>query len=386
MYEFATTLNLLLHRFREAGVTASGSKLILATPKVQIVGSVVSAEGWHLEHGLINKIVKWPYCESVTEVRGFLGTAGVGRRWIKNFSLIAKPLTALCRNTDNDFIFGEQERTAMDKLKKLVTHAPVLKKIDYELAATITRGPRASNHGLVVLAVDSSIYGAGWVIYQYNESDKHPALFGSCTFNATESRYSQPKVKLYGVFRAMKECRHRIWGVHFRLDVDASYLKKMIHEPDLPNAPMTRWVTYIQLFSFELNHVPANKHRVEDGLSRRPPTDDDSGESDGEGELEKLIGSTSRGNQRFLAFRCAMADTQSSDTKTVLGLDFKPTGDTGTLAITTLGEFESHKANRVKEWQRMYPASYRLTARPRAHNADVVQAEQLEPRWFKYHQ
>ncbi|KZT73503.1 hypothetical protein DAEQUDRAFT_641268, partial [Daedalea quercina L-15889] len=76
VFEFAMTLNVLLHRFWEAGVTASGAKLILATPKVQIVSSVISALRWHLDHGLVSKVEKWPYCESVTEVRGFLGTAG----------------------------------------------------------------------------------------------------------------------------------------------------------------------------------------------------------------------------------------------------------------------------------------------------------------------
>ncbi|PCH42737.1 hypothetical protein WOLCODRAFT_74194 [Wolfiporia cocos MD-104 SS10] len=89
----------------------------------------------------------------------------------------------------------------------------------------------------------------------------------------------------------MKECHHRIWGIRFKLEVNAKYLKQMIREPDLLNAPMTRWVTYCQLFDFELCHVPADKHAVVDGLSRRPSTEDDSDESDGEEQLERLIGS-----------------------------------------------------------------------------------------------
>lgn len=268
VYEFATTLNLLFHRFRKAGVTASGSKLVIATPQLRIVGSVESAEGWHLEHGVVNKVLKWPYCKSVSEVLGFLGTAGVGQRWIKNFALIAKPLSVLCRATDALFVFGEEQRQAMDLLKEIIAQAQVLRKVDYNAAILVTLLPCTSDHGLIVLAVDSSIYGAGWVLYQYDEMDKHPSLFGSCTFSAAESRYSQPKAELYGLFRAMKECWQRIWGVRIRVDVDASYLKQMVHELDLPNAPMIRWVTYIQLFDFLLKHIPAAKHQAEDGLSR----------------------------------------------------------------------------------------------------------------------
>ncbi|PCH38841.1 hypothetical protein WOLCODRAFT_84590 [Wolfiporia cocos MD-104 SS10] len=78
VYKFATTLHMLFQHFIEAGVTASGLKLVLAMPRLHIVGSVVSQEGWQLEHGLVNKILKWPYCTNISEVQGFLGAAGVG--------------------------------------------------------------------------------------------------------------------------------------------------------------------------------------------------------------------------------------------------------------------------------------------------------------------
>ncbi|PCH33218.1 hypothetical protein WOLCODRAFT_64157 [Wolfiporia cocos MD-104 SS10] len=80
VYKFACTTDKLLARFVEAGITASGSKLVITTPRLKIVGSIVLSEGWELDHGVVNKILKWPYCESVSEVRGFLGTAGVGRK------------------------------------------------------------------------------------------------------------------------------------------------------------------------------------------------------------------------------------------------------------------------------------------------------------------
>jgi len=64
--------------FIAAGITASGKKLVLAMPHLHIVGTIVSKDGWHLEHGLITKILNWGLLTSVTDVRLFLGTAGVG--------------------------------------------------------------------------------------------------------------------------------------------------------------------------------------------------------------------------------------------------------------------------------------------------------------------
>ncbi|RDB15415.1 hypothetical protein Hypma_004284, partial [Hypsizygus marmoreus] len=118
VYEYATTLDRFFVRFITAGITASGKKLVLATPRLHIVGSIVSYEGWHLAHGLVSKITNWGPLNSVTDVRAFLGTAGVGRKWIKGFSLIAKPLTMLTRTTTSDFYFGPAELDAQNSLKK----------------------------------------------------------------------------------------------------------------------------------------------------------------------------------------------------------------------------------------------------------------------------
>jgi hypothetical protein len=169
----------------------------------------------------------------------------------------------------------------------------VLVHLDYELAKIVSRHHRPSeDEGLVVLAVDSSMYGLGWVVYQIQNSEKHLVLFGSCTYNKTESRYSQPKAELYGVFRALKELRHHIWGIYFRVEADAKFLLEMLHALDLPNAPMTRWLMYIQLFDFDLVHVPAEKHKVPDGLSRHKPSPLDSDDEDAEAYLDSFTGST----------------------------------------------------------------------------------------------
>jgi len=123
------------------------------------------------------------------------------------------------------------------------------------------------------------------------EKEKHPVIFGSCTFSDTESCYSQPKLELYGVFRAVKDLWHRIWGIHIRIDVDAKFLIEMVKQPDLPNAPMTRWISYIALFDYEICHVPAQSHAAVDGLSRRKHTPKDSEDEDAEDFLGKFIGS-----------------------------------------------------------------------------------------------
>ena len=68
VYEYATTLDRFLMHFIQAGITASGSKMVLATPCLHIVGTIISKEGWHLEHGLVTKIMNLGPLMSITDV------------------------------------------------------------------------------------------------------------------------------------------------------------------------------------------------------------------------------------------------------------------------------------------------------------------------------
>ena len=95
--------------------------------------------------------------------------------------------------------------------------------------------------------------------------------------NDRESNYSQPKLELFGLFRALRHYRLYLIGVkNLYVEVDAKYIKGMLNEPDLqPNATMNRWIQGILLFDFQLVHVPATRHHGPDALSRREPTAED---------------------------------------------------------------------------------------------------------------
>ncbi len=293
VWEYFRNLDRVLGALINAGITASGAKAILAAEHLKIVGSVVCLDGWIIEPSLVAKIANYPQPESTTEIRGFLGVSGVGRRWMEKYAVIAKPLTILLRDlSERDFLFPLDAVQAFEHLKHLASSAPVIIAIDYEAAKRITQLPRENDEGLVILGVDGSWIGAGWALYQIRETLKRPAGFGSCTFSEREQNYGQPKTELYSVFRAFKELRHRIWGIRFRLDHDAISLAKMIRDPDdVPNAPMLRWVSWMRLFNFYMHHVPATAHKAEDGMSRRRhvPGEEIEGEEVQEEFLEAFI-------------------------------------------------------------------------------------------------
>ena len=136
-------------------------------------------------------------------------------------------------------------------------------------------GPEA---GEIKLSVDSSNIAAGAVLTQVDSQGlDRPVLYESIVFSKRESEYSQSKLELCGVAKILKKLQTVLWGQHFQLRVDAKCLIGMINNPSLPNAPMNRWIAFIQLFSFDMVHVSAKNFALPDGLSRRPP---DPGEED----------------------------------------------------------------------------------------------------------
>ena len=85
-------------------------------------------------------------------------------------------------------------------------------------------------------------------------------MFGSITLNEHEGCYSQLKLELYRVFRVLKAEQHRLHNIHFRVIMDTGFIAQMMQAPDLPNVAMTRWIAYIQLFTFEIQHNPGVMH------------------------------------------------------------------------------------------------------------------------------
>ncbi|XP_060182215.1 uncharacterized protein LOC132611867 [Lycium barbarum] len=93
--------------------------------EVDFLGHIVSAEGVKVDPSKIQAIVEWKQPKSPTEVRSFLGLAGYYRRFVKGFSIIESPLTKLLRK-DFKFVWDEKCQESFEKLKSLLTQAPIL--------------------------------------------------------------------------------------------------------------------------------------------------------------------------------------------------------------------------------------------------------------------
>ncbi|GJR29449.1 putative reverse transcriptase domain-containing protein [Tanacetum coccineum] len=93
--------------------------------QVQFLGHVVNHDGIHVDPSKVESVKNWKTPESSTEIRSFLGLAGYYRRFIENFSKIAKPLTLLTQK-NKTYVWGDKQDEAFQILKEKLCNAPVL--------------------------------------------------------------------------------------------------------------------------------------------------------------------------------------------------------------------------------------------------------------------
>lgn len=118
-------LRLVLQRLREHKLYAKFSKCEFWIDEVRFLGHVVSKGGIAVDPSNVSTVTNWKVPEIPKEVRGFLGLAGYYRRFIENFSKIAKPMTSL-QEKDAKFKWTDAQQAAFNEFKKRLTTAPVL--------------------------------------------------------------------------------------------------------------------------------------------------------------------------------------------------------------------------------------------------------------------
>jgi len=96
--EHAEHLRIVLEKLRQNQLYAKFSKCEFWLEKVAFLGHVLTTEGVAVDPAKIEVVIEWQQPKNVTDIRSFLGLARYYRRFIKNFSKIAKPMTELLKN------------------------------------------------------------------------------------------------------------------------------------------------------------------------------------------------------------------------------------------------------------------------------------------------
>nr|GEW72004.1 putative reverse transcriptase domain-containing protein [Tanacetum cinerariifolium] len=123
--EHANHLRIILELLKKEKLYAKFSKCDFWIRTVQFLGHLIDSQGLHVDPAKIEAVKNWASPTTPTEIRQFLGLAGYYRRFIKDFSKIAKSLTILTQ-IDKKFVWGKDQEMAFQILKQKLYEAPIL--------------------------------------------------------------------------------------------------------------------------------------------------------------------------------------------------------------------------------------------------------------------
>ncbi len=271
--EHLKSLEEMFRRMLEIGVTLRPDKLELLSDELEFLGFKVKKGGQlKITDDKVSVVRSWPRCQTISEVKSFLGFCSYVRKFVKGFSQIAKPLLDLAkkaRMAKEDWTPAVER--AFSELKEAITTAPCLIIPDVE-------------KGEMHLYCDASKSSLAYVLAQELEEDgrkvKRPCSYGSRLFRGSEQRYSIPEKECLGAVWAIKKNRPYLYGKVFNLHTDSEGVYHTLRRasPDPLSSRLSRFKFDVLEYSFHCWHVRTDKNWA-DALSRLPVIENpDSGE------------------------------------------------------------------------------------------------------------
>lgn len=253
--------NEALLRLKEVLQQCAKFGLIINWKKCQFLMRKISYLGYVIQNGVvqpgeekIKAVMNFPEPKNTKEVQRFLGLTGYFRKFIYNYSLIAKPLSDLLK-ANIKFVFELQHKEAFRKLKLILIDCPVLNI--FRFAAPTE------------LHTDASKWAFGAILFQLNQEDQkwHPVFFYSLKTTLSEQKLSSYELEMLAVVNALKKLRVYLLGIRFKIITDCSAFQMTLDKKDV-SPKIARWSFLLQEFDYSIEHRSADRMKHVDALSR----------------------------------------------------------------------------------------------------------------------
>ena len=253
--QHAEHLRMVLQRLQEHKLYAKRSKCSFFQRTLEFLGFTITPEGIVAEKTKVQAISDWPAPKNVSDLRSFLGMANYYRRFVRNFSKLALPLTELTKK-DAPYIWAEDQQQALAALKAALTSAPVLRIPDPTKPFT--------------LVCDASKYALGGVLMQDFGNGLQPVGFESAKFSSAERNYIARDQEFLAIKHCVLKWRHHLHNnstAPVRIFTDHKNLQ--VVKTDCSGRDL-RWVLAMSPVEFDIIYMKGKDNVVADALSRRP--------------------------------------------------------------------------------------------------------------------
>ncbi|KAL7824273.1 hypothetical protein SRHO_G00342580 [Serrasalmus rhombeus] len=302
--EHKERLMTVLKRLSDVGLKLSPAKCKFFQKSVHYLGHVISEEGIQPDPGKVSAIKNWPKPTSVKELRSFLGFAGYYRRFVRDFSKLAKPLNDLLKGefstrhkssghkhkSSSQALGGrwtQDCQNAFEVIVEKLTSAPVLGFADWKLP--------------YVLHTDASTIGLGAALYQVQDGKPRVIAYASRGLSKSEKNYPAHKLEFLALKWAISEKFHDyLYGSNFKVLTDNNPLTYVLTSAKL-DATGHRWLAAISMYNFDIHYKSGKNNLDADGLSRIPcgEAEEDADSEEFKQRVSNLINRTWQSSDEF---------------------------------------------------------------------------------------
>lgn len=239
-----------------AGLTLNLKKCNFFQETLEYLGHEISESGVRPGKAKITAVENFPTPRNVHEIRQFIGLASYFRKFIKNFSIIAKPLTDLTKK-QCAWCWGAEQETAFNNLKHALIQRPLLGLYD----------PKNETF----LHTDASKHGIAGILIQKDKvsGSMKPIAYFSRKTSIDEEKYHAYELETLAVVASLQRFRVYLLGVKFTLVTDCNALRATFTKRDLMPR-IARWWIGMQEYNFDIVYRPGSMMSHVDALSRNP--------------------------------------------------------------------------------------------------------------------
>ncbi|KMQ85846.1 enzymatic polyprotein endonuclease reverse [Lasius niger] len=235
----------VLRRLRENNLKLQPDKCEFLRKEVTYLGHIITENGISPDPSKLEAVKNFPTPTKVKDVQAFIGLAGYYRRFIENFSKIAKPLTKLTKK-ENKFQWTQEQQHAFKILKEKLTTAPVLKYPDFAQEFIVT--------------TDASDYAIGAILSQGKIGEDQPVAYASRVLSRAEQNYNTTEKELLSIVWAVKHFRPYLYGTKFTIVTDHKSLIWVFNVTD-PRSRLMRWRLKLEEYDYVIVHKADQANR-----------------------------------------------------------------------------------------------------------------------------
>lgn len=252
--EGLTRLEEVLNLLKEGGFTLKLEKCKFMHKTIDFLGFEICADGVKPGAQKTNAVSRFPVPLDQRDVRRFLGLASFFRRFIRNFAVVAKPLTSLLKK-DSTWVWGDSQKAAFNALKEQLTVRPILALYDRNLETQ--------------LHTDASKLGVAGILLQKHDEVWRVVSYYSRQTSTDEQKLHSFELETLAVIASLNRFRVYLLGVKFKILTDCHSLRTTLTKRDLIPR-IARWWLQLQEFDCEFEYRPGEKMAHVDALSRGP--------------------------------------------------------------------------------------------------------------------